>query len=489
MERRKFIKNAVFLGGASALQPGSAVLNIIAAPGQTKVYPKAHDRALINPMMGWVLHFYDNNLFNYGSRLAPSDTVDDYPGLSTVYLRIAWAYIEPERGKFNWQMLDAPAQRWIDKGKKVAFRITATEGNIRYATPGWVHRAGAGGTVFREDRWEPDYDDPVFLDAVDGFLSAMAARYDGNPNVAFIDLGHFGIWGEGHTYWSSKKNYGLDAKKTHVDLYTKHFKKTLLAVSDDYAGANDRAAHLPLTDYAFSKGVTLRDDSILVGKGEDAWFHDELAQQFWPTLPVILEPEHYGSTQRKETWDKELFYRSVEAYHASYMSVHWWPREFLAENADVVDRINLRLGYRLQVKSAGWPEEVRVGDVFKIEHSWSNAGVAPCYPGGHPCFTIMDRNGGIVWLYVDENINAMNFEVSEKDRPVISAFLSEFTISPRLSDPVSTLHIDIPPGEYDIYVSVGDKDGTPRIALPYDDADKSGKRYKLGRVRLLERGG
>jgi len=46
--------------------------------------------ALINPGMGWTMHFYSNVPGNYGSKLAPSDTLDDFPGLSTVYLRIPW---------------------------------------------------------------------------------------------------------------------------------------------------------------------------------------------------------------------------------------------------------------------------------------------------------------------------------------------------------------------------------------------------------------
>jgi hypothetical protein len=45
----------------------------------------------------------------------------------------------------------------------------------------------------------------------------------------------------------------------------------------------------------------------------------------------------------------------VEEYHASYMSIHWWPREFLQENRPVIEKINLRLGYRLQLRELSWP--------------------------------------------------------------------------------------------------------------------------------------
>ena len=52
------------------------------------VRPADSGAELINPGMGWVLHYYDNVPANYGSKLAPSDTLDSWPGLSVIYLRI-----------------------------------------------------------------------------------------------------------------------------------------------------------------------------------------------------------------------------------------------------------------------------------------------------------------------------------------------------------------------------------------------------------------
>ena len=153
--------------------------------------------------MGWAFHHYDNTIERYGLRLEASDTVDDFPGASVIYLRLAWSYLEPEEGKFNWSLVDTPAQRWIDKGFQVAFRFTCAESGAKqpYATPKWVRDAGAKGHHFTPGKgidasspmWEPDYND--FLEKLDHFLAAAAARYDGNPEVAFIDVGSLGVWG------------------------------------------------------------------------------------------------------------------------------------------------------------------------------------------------------------------------------------------------------------------------------------------------------
>ena len=119
---------------------------------------------------------------------------------------------------------------------------------MRWATPEWVQKAGAKGYDFRPGKgvepdgpfWEPDFDDPVFLAKLDRFLAAMAARYDGNPEVAFVDVGSLGVWGEGHTGASTRRPILPATVKRHIDLYKKHFHKTLLVPTMIWA------AHEPL---------------------------------------------------------------------------------------------------------------------------------------------------------------------------------------------------------------------------------------------------
>ncbi len=364
-----------------------------AEPARTVVRPEDNGQPLVNPGMGWTLHFYSNSLSSYGSRLEPSDTLDDWPGLSVIYLRLPWSFLEPKEGQFNWSLFDTPAQRWIAKGKRIAIRVSCSEGSMRYATPKWVQEAGAKGVDFEFGKgpraggplWDPDYLDPVFLAKLDHFLAAMARRYDGNPNVAFIDVGSFGMWGEGHTGFSSRLNdeQTLKVVKRHMDLHVKNFKQTQLCISDDVAGPSTPGRHFPAMDYAISKGISMRDDSILVQPPPNSWYHAEMAQEFWPRMPVIIEHEHYGGSKARNAWgDGSLLLKSVEDYHASYMSIHWWPREELAENRDVVAHINRRLGYRLQLRELSWPSQVALSEPFMVEAAWANAGVAPCYGGG-----------------------------------------------------------------------------------------------------------
>jgi len=450
-------------------------------PARVTVRPVDDGRALVNPGMGWVLHHYDNSLVHYGSRLEPADALDDFPGLSTVYFRLAWSYLEPEEGRFDWVIVDGPAQRWIARGKKVAFRFTASEGEPGVGTPLWVRAAGAKGHFFEGGKgvvaeapgrpWEPDFDDPVFLAKLDRFVAAAAARYDGDPNVAWVDVGSFGIWGEGHTFWSTKLPYSAETARRHIELYRKHFRRTLLAAIDDFSDHGRGDAWIPR---AVDLGLTLRDDSILVEPPPLAYKSAGMAQRFWPTVPVILESEHYGGSVERGVWgDGSLYLQAVEDYHASYASIHWWPREFLAANRALVERINRRLGYRLQLVEASWPEAVRPAEPWAFDATWRNAGVAPCLPGGQAAVTLEDEHGGIVAVLTDPAFDVRALPVGAPGAAPAVSQKAALRLPPSVA-----------PGAYTVCISVGSELGTPRLALPLPDDDGQ-HRYRLGRIRVL----
>ena len=465
------------------------------APDMESFAPADNGQALVNPGMGWMLYYYTNVLDRYGAKLAPEDIVEDFPGMGVVFLRLPWAFLEPEKDNFNWEIIDTPAQRWLQSGRQVAFCISATEQWTRQGTPQWVFDEGAkyyeashfveGDRVYdTPGMLEPDYADPVFLKNVEHLVKRMAERYDGDPSVAFFAIGLYGMWGEGHTVLTTPSHghsWGDDTKKKYIDIYTRHFKKTQLCISDDYAGHNDRRARFEITEYARRKGVTIKDDSILVEAEPNPWYHDGMAQFFWPDMPVILEHGHMDLIP----WNKELLLKSIEAYHASYMSIHWWPREELNDNRDIIDRINLRLGYRLNMEKAEWPRTIRKNEPFTIRSLWKNVGVAPCYGGGYPCFTIKNGKGGIVAVLVDTEFNVKDLAVAAPGEAKSAVSERAFTVARAFTNDFGTFARTCQTGDFDIYFSVGTVYGSPTLALPYG-GDDGHKRYRMGRIRIEE---
>ena len=119
MKRRKFIQ-AGGIAATGMLIPVTAAGSFngtLKSRGSIRTANPADNlSALVNPDMGWTMHFYSNVISNYGSKMEPSDTLDYFPGVSTVYLRVPWAFLELKEGKFNWELLDTALDRHRTEG-------------------------------------------------------------------------------------------------------------------------------------------------------------------------------------------------------------------------------------------------------------------------------------------------------------------------------------------------------------------------------------
>jgi len=374
-------------------------------------------RVCSNPHKGWYFHFFDNNLTKYHNKLQQGDFLKDFPGLNHIYLRLAWSYLEPEENQYNWQVIDTVITQWVAQGYTVSFRITCKETNYQYATPEWVRKAGAAGTMIRKegkpDVWEPDYGDPVFLEKLENFHRAFAARYDGKPWVEYVDVGSYGDWGEGHTWPGSKKQWPVDVIKKHIDIHARHYRKTLVVISDDFFGSRtNQAAAQEILDYILAKGLGVRDDSVCVKSYADQFGFStlrdpEMFQKFWPKTPVNLELEHYHKTKEENTWKDGLpFAAAIREARATFIGFHGYPRDWLADNPALARTLANKAGYWYFLRAAGLPRTLRAGTAGRLTLYWENHGVAPAYFRGKLLLTLEgEKTGAKHTLVLQESDN------------------------------------------------------------------------------------
>lgn len=373
-------------------------------------------RVLTNPHKGWYHHYPDNHPDKY--RIERDADLLEFPGMDHLYLRLAWAYLEPKEAQFDWPVLDRIIEKWTAHGLGIAFRISCKETSTdrveqQFATPRWVMEAGAQGGHYRMGKatgpdgpWEPVYDDPIFLAKLDRFLAAFAARYDGKPWLRYLDIGSIGDWGEGHSWASSRRESGLSARRQHVDMHLKHFRRTQLVLSDDFVFAlADPAERQSLHDYALSKGITYRDDSILVNgylPGLSTSYTVRSPQFFadaYLRTPTVLELEHYSAVKRLGNWDgrpgslvekhgqgrkgPDYLRGALELLHATYIGYHGYAHEWLADNPELTRELLNRCGYWIFPMSVALPEQVVPGSRLPIQLTVENRGVAPPYTSYH----------------------------------------------------------------------------------------------------------
>ncbi|MFC1762560.1 DUF4832 domain-containing protein [Planctomycetota bacterium] len=370
---------------------------------------------LANPHKGWYHHFPDNHINKYIVR--EDAHLLDFPGMDHVYIRLAWAYLESQEGKFNWDVIDDIIQKWTGHGLKIAFRISCKETSTdrieqQFATPKWVMEAGAKGNYYRygeivgpDGPWESVFDDSVFLEKLENFLRAFAARYDGKSWLCYVDIGSIGDWGEGHSWAGSKIDYTMDQKKIHIDLYRKYFQKTQLIITDDFVySIKNPDNRKTLHQYVKQRGISYRDDSPLV----NGYFNDGYTKTYtvrspeffadtYRKGPTVFELQHYGTVKREGNWTAaegssiskyapgktgpDFFRGALDLLHATYIGYHGDAHDWLTDNPELTVELLNRCGYWFFLHHVDAPDPLRIGQSNTLQMVWENKGVAPAY---HP---------------------------------------------------------------------------------------------------------
>jgi len=489
------------------------------AAGGAVVEPKATDEILSNPGMGFVHFYYSSRIWAYGAQQPPGDTLEWMPGTTVVYMRLPWCYLEPQEGVYRWDILESKARPWLKAGKKMAFRISCMDHTL-VSTPQWAIDAGIKGRRYPYKNkpgnaivFEPVWDDPVLLEKVERFYRAFAARYDGNPDVAFVDLGSFGLYGEGHSSLLHEIRAKNPAEferlcKLHIDLLRRCLPNTYLVVSDDIGGGGwlkDKATGKTLPDhplfaYCRSLGIGLRDDSIMCAPPPDHWKSDHFGRIFAKETPVIIETGHITKRLEKGIWDPAKLKLCLEAYHASYLSIHGFPDLYWEKNKHVWRETANRMGYRFELRRVEYPDAVKVSEPVVIRSTWVNVGVAPQYANSSLTWNLLDDRGVVCWSVTDPKFGFRSLEPKwdgvEKpllvESPCTFGFTAEvpnngndailnWCVKNNRNNPGERVEL-LKSGEYTLAVSVGRRDGRPEVALPL--AGGIDRVYPIGRITV-----
>jgi len=111
--------------------------------------------------------------------------------LHTIY----WSNVEPREGQFDWADIDQRLARWTSADKKTALRIMwSSSGNwpepaAKHPTPQWVLDKGAVTVHSNSSNTDiPLIWDPIYRKYAAAFLRELARKFDGDPNIVFIDV-------------------------------------------------------------------------------------------------------------------------------------------------------------------------------------------------------------------------------------------------------------------------------------------------------------
>ena len=379
------------------INPFNKCERVSVSPTYVDLRHLADDKTVLeNPHKGWYYHFVDNGLGRpvYRDRLAEPKRLRT-PCMNHLYLRMDWIDIEGEgEGIYDFSYIDKVMAEWCPLGYKIALRFCCYEPWLEYAAPRWLFDAGIGQTKNEFKKadgtprfsYEPDYDDPLFLEKLEAFLRAAAEKYDGDERIESLDIGTFGTYGEGHTSSGSNKVYPASVLKKHIDLHLKYFKNTHLLVNDDFiqeAWNASPADASEIYDYCIGKGLGLRDDSICVESyvrqfGFNTMRHPTLFAHFAENAPVDIELCHIFHNIPERFKEGLPIIEALKTAHATYAGFHGYEDDWYEKSEYLTDYLTNRLGYWFFVEGID-PHTPTEGAKEMCELVFANRGFAKCY--------------------------------------------------------------------------------------------------------------
>ncbi|MEW7314585.1 DUF4832 domain-containing protein [Buttiauxella gaviniae] len=431
----------------------------------TVVTPKALSGPITNPGMG-IASFHQG----YGEQL----TQTQYPDTGIEYERFYWTELEPVEGQYNFALVD-------DAFKFAARHQPAMNVGLRFMAleepqsgskiPDWLIRKGVKGLWTSDKKtFIPDLDDPIFLAYSQRLLNAFGKRYDGNENLAYVDIGMVGSWGEWHnsnfpSLTPLEKRYSPATLDKYVNMHFAAFPKTpkimLIAGGDNLVSAVKKGAGWRadcLGDWRnFSKAWNLMEDDypqrIETAQGafsgfNDAWKHAPVSFEICGYMKEWKTEQHYSKAEVQRTFDWAI------EQHASTINLK--SREVPAEFRPIVDEALTKLGYRFRLASLSHESAVQKGNNLTLNSQWANDGVAPIYLKYDVSFRVID------------NANKVIAQGNTLD-DIRTWLPGERTSSYRLAIPATATK-----GQYNIEVAMLDKQGKARINLANDVPHSSG---------------
>ena len=299
-----------------------------------------------------------------------------FPLGQQLYIRPTWREVQPRPGRLE---LPDYVKLIFDLAKKTNKRVGL---RIQMSAPDYKHQPALPDFVldkvptvelipdekekksaarFMENqysRYQPRFDHPFFQQAFAELVGLLAAEFNGNPSVEFVDTFMYGFWGEGHT-WPFLNTPFPDyqtAEKTWIKMMQvqlQHFTKTPLMTNTqpDYSRVgNSELLDLTIRSYNWIRSDTIfiENEQIETLSNRPPWVAAALEQGIPAKSPDSLPSEEGLSPAENmmaHVIDVGANYWSLWNFHgisAKNLLAYYqaFPKSF--------DQINRRIGYRVR---------------------------------------------------------------------------------------------------------------------------------------------
>ena len=349
------------------------IRDVLANPGMGITTFQRFNGDPLNPALDWSEE-------GPTSKIPSTANTPDFPDTSIAYCRWFWDVIEPEPGKFRWEIVDNAIAQARARHQRLAFRLMPYD--PKHPLPEWYRNSGARRANKSTDKdgaiWQPDFTDPLYLKYWGELVAAAGERYDGLPGIDTVDISSIGYWGEGWSPYMPAFPY----QKAAIDIWLDAFNRTPLLMNFDEQQALSYG-----TEHGAGWRLDCLGDMRLTSDNKD--FKAEMLtvypqqvvragiQNVWQRSPVSLESCWVPGYWFKQGWDVDYILDQALRWHVSSVNIKSsaipaaWKASF--------DEFQKRMGYRFILRRLEYPRQARAGTMMPVHMWWLNAGVAPVY--------------------------------------------------------------------------------------------------------------
>jgi len=361
----------------------------LAAQQTVTVRPKEIDEVLVNPGMGFMtFQRFNGDELNQGLRWTEGYPIvyqefkgslenKNHPMTSIAYFRVYWRFIEPEEGRYRWDLFDTALKTARQRQQTLMLRIAPYGTTKDNDVPDWYR--GMVGNEYRKlpiAKWRTDPEDPRYVRCFGRMIRELGRRYDGHPDLESVDMAIVGAWGEG----AGSEDLTQKTREALVDAYLESFDKTPLVM----LLTDEKTNKYGLSKKPMGWRVDCLGD---MGGFNPTWNHmfDYYPQGIinfgmrdaWKKAPVSFEACWVMQHWKNQGWpidyiiDQSLKWH-ISSFNAKSSAVpqEWWPQ---------VNRWLKKMGYRFVLRKFTYPGVVRPHGRLGFTSWWENKGVAPCY--------------------------------------------------------------------------------------------------------------
>lgn len=312
---------------------------------------------------------------------------------SLVFIDVLWSEIEPEEGVYDFSAFDEEnhIDEWREQGKHAVLRFECDKpGKTEHMDiPQWLYDKTGDGVFYQSDErhrgYSPNYDNPVFIDAHEKVIAALAEHFSDDNFIAYVELGSLGHWGEWHVYYGSGDGATIPLEPTR-DIYVEHYVSAFPDVRLLMRRPFNIAARLGLGLFDDTAGKPRETRKFLQWTEQGGNYSPTEEQNalspmpdFWKNAPVGGEFNSDISFSQMLGVDLAETVSLLQLCHTTFLGPHY-PTANSEENGAgyevAIAQVEKLLGYHLWITEAA---AERQDDVVTITLRWKNNGIAPFY--------------------------------------------------------------------------------------------------------------